>query len=48
MEFRRLVKYSVMVKRYGYYTVRCKMLKEGGSLEDVAKVLAFQLRILAE
>lgn len=46
MEFRQLVKYSILVRRYGYYTVRCKMLKEGGSLQDVAKVLAWQLRIL--
>ncbi len=44
--FRELVRYSTGVRRKGWFATRQQMIKEGGSLQDVARVLVWQLNIL--
>ena len=46
MPFKNLVRFALLINRYGYYTVRCMMLKQGASLQDIHKALAMRLRIL--
>lgn len=47
MSFKAKVRYCMKIQRYGYYAVRCMILKDGGNLSDVAEVLAMRLRILS-
>ena len=46
LSFRDLVRISVKVRQIGWYAARQRILKLGGTMEDVAKVLVWQLRIL--
>jgi hypothetical protein len=47
LTFRERVKACCMIQRVGYYAVRQMILNHGGTIYDVAEVLAMRLRILA-
>lgn len=46
MTFKAKVSYAMQIQKYGYFTVKCMMLKNGATLQDVAQVLVWRLRIL--
>lgn len=43
--FRELVKFSIKARRVGWYATRQGILKAGGDLKDVVRVLCWQLEI---
>jgi hypothetical protein len=45
LPFRNHVRFALECKKYGYYATRQRILKSGGNQFDVAKVLAFSLRM---
>lgn len=46
MSYSLIMQYCIKCHKQGYYATRQQMLKHGGTLHDIAKVLALRLFIL--